>query len=89
MKSAAESSPLKKSVESYYHVSDNVSDYYLVHFQLHIKLQNSCQPHWEIKEYRKLHEVDINKFRLDLEASVLCNTKFTSLDDAVNLIMIH
>lgn len=62
-----------------------VSDHFLVQFELKVDLQLSDKQESETKEYRELHKIDVNQFRLDLEESPLCSSTFTSLDDAVQL----
>ena len=80
LKEAAHSVPLKNMIVE----SDRqLSDHYLVHFQLPLKQLKSCQPMKELKEYRELHKIDVNQLRFDIEQSVLFKTKFTSLNDAV------
>ena len=62
-----------------------VSDHYLVHFQVPLKLNQPKRILKETKEYRELHNIDINQFRFDLKESPIFKEEFTSLEHAVNL----
>ena len=63
------------------------SDHYLVQFQLPVSLQHTNEPLSEIKELREMSKININEFRLDLEASPINSTSFESVDNAVKLYM--
>ena len=62
-----------------------VSDHYLVHFQLPIKLKVLKGPEKETKEYREFHKLDIDQFKSDLKVYFKSSPGYSSLDQAVEL----
>ena len=60
-----------------------LSDHYLVKFQLPIKLTSCNGVLKETKEYRELHNINVDTFRRDLACSALSQSSYPSLDYAV------
>ena len=61
------------------------SDHYFVSFNAPYQTSNTQSARKEEKEIRYLNKIDVEKFRADLESSLLSSKTYQSLDEAVSL----